>query len=311
MDYSHANSLKDRSGKWTHWENAVYEPRQFELVKKKLISTYLVLKQTGRSITASKFVIDGIDFCEYGNSMPFRITIVDVNTGQYDFFYVKPGDASRIYGLELEHLLTDYPIHFLFHKNTLVEENIKGTPGDIFLGQNHELTKSEKVGIARAFVQFNEHCFARLLGDMRSYNFVVNSTSPTGGNEYTIRAIDFDQQCYEGRKKLYLPQFYKENSEYVELVLQNLSPAEIEETRRGECIKMAARISTCESRIRDLFDSMMKDDISENYKIQLLRAELNEHFQTTRFSACNSMGAIVKQQLTLSLQVAPYPANPG
>ncbi|MEI2737209.1 MAG: hypothetical protein V9F01_00320 [Chitinophagaceae bacterium] len=33
----------------------------------------------------------------------------------------------------------------------------------------------------------------------------------------SIRCIDFDQQSYEGRKNLYLPQFFKENYPFVEL----------------------------------------------------------------------------------------------
>ena len=73
--------------------------------------------------------------------------------------------------------LTHNRINFLCHENTLVEEHIEGIPGDIFLQQHQQLTKTEKIALAGAFVQFNESCFARLLGDMRSYNFVVNINS--------------------------------------------------------------------------------------------------------------------------------------
>ena len=34
--------------------------------------------------------------------------------------------------------------------------------------------------------------------------------------QYRVRAIDFDQQSYEGRKNMYLPQFFKENRMIVE-----------------------------------------------------------------------------------------------
>ena len=64
------------------------------------------------------------------------------------------------------------------------------------------------------YVKFNERCFARLLGDMRSYNFVIDITPDIEDYQYRLRAIDFDQQSYEGRKNLYLPQFYKENFEF-------------------------------------------------------------------------------------------------
>jgi hypothetical protein len=66
-------------------------------------------------------------------------------------------------------------------------------------------------GLPKEFVKFNERCFVRLLGDMRSYNFVVNITPDIEDYQYRIRAIDFDQQSYEGRRNLYLPQFFKEN----------------------------------------------------------------------------------------------------
>ena len=46
---------------------------------------------------------------------------------------------------------------------------------------------------------------------MRSYNFVVDITPDIEDYQYRIRAIDFDQQCYEGKMKLYMPHFFKEN----------------------------------------------------------------------------------------------------
>jgi hypothetical protein len=318
VNYSYSDPLKDKKGKWTHWENAVYEPGQLEILKGALIKTYITLKKHSLPAGAQKFDIERIDFCEYGNSIPFRIKIIEEGTGKYDFFYIKQADASRIYGLELEHLLTHNPINFLHCQSTLVEEHIEGVPGDVFLQQNPQLTTAQKSSLAKAFVQFNESCFVRLLGDMRSYNFVVNpfnnapsalegappDFSGAGGSEvhYHLRAIDFDQQCYEGKKFLYFPQVYKENAAYVELVLQNLTAAEIEQNRQIEFTAMAARIITFRRQLMELVDSMINDDISENYKIQILRNELNEHFNTTRFAPCKTMGAIVKQQLKQVLQ---------
>jgi hypothetical protein len=302
INYSYADALKDKKGKWTHWESAVYEPDQKAYIKKALIETYILLKNRAIWAEGKKFDIERIDFCEYGNSIPFRIKIVDLGNQQFDFFYVKQADASRIYGLELEHLLTHNPINFLCHQNTLVEEHIEGMAGDIFLLQEMQLTPALKIEIAKAFVQFNESCFARLLGDMRSYNFVVNPLSINGQIQYRIRAIDFDQQCYEGRKNYYLPQFYKENVEFVELVLQNLSAEQIEQTQQLEYNSMAARIIMYRRQLMQLVNTIIKDDISENYKINILRNELNDHFKTNRFSNCKTMGAIVKQQLKQVLQ---------
>ncbi len=301
-NYSYAESLKDKKGKWTYWENAIYESGQLEFIKKALIATYTTLKNPGMPAASKQFEIERIDFCDYANSIPFRIKIIEKDTGLPDFFYVKQADASRIYGLELEHLLTPNRINFLYHQKTLVEEHIEGVPGDVFLQQNQQMTKAAKTGIAKAFVQFNESCFARLLGDMRSYNFVVNPITDDSHTSFRIRALDFDEQCYEGRKKYYFPQVYKENVRYVELVLENLTASEIEQNQQIEFSRMAAKIVACRRQLMVLVNSMVKDDISENYKIRILRNELNDHFNTTRFSTCKTMGAIVKQQLKQVLQ---------
>jgi hypothetical protein len=206
-------------------------------------------------------------------------------------------DASRIYGLELEHLLSPNPTNFLCHNNTLVEEHIEGVPGDVFLKQQLQSPGIEITSIAKEFVRFNERCFARLLGDMRSYNFVIDILANDKGNPYRMRAIDFDQQSYEGRKNLYIPQFYKENHEFVELVLRNLRKEEIIQYQEEERGHMRDKVVLNRRRLMELLNTMIKDELSENYKVLLLRKELNEHFNTTAFSSCKSMGALVKQQL--------------
>jgi hypothetical protein len=289
---------KDKKGKWTHWENAVYDPSQREFLDKALVETFIALKKPAS--WTNSFEIDRIDFCEFGNSIPFRVKIIEKATGKPEFFYIKQADASRVYGLELEYLLTGNPINFLYFQNTLVEEHIAGIPGDQFLSNSTPLTEDQKKAVAQAFVEFNESCFVRLLGDMRSYNFVV-STSKVG-HPYRLRAIDFDQQSYEGRKWLYFPRYYKENKPYAELVEQYLSPDEIAQTRSEANTDMAARITACRRRMMQLVNSMVKDEISETYKIRMLGAELNQHFGITRFSRCKTMGAIVKQQLKQVLQ---------
>ena len=101
---------------------------------------------------------------------------------------------------------------------------------------------------------------------------------------------------------MYLPQFYKENFEYVELVLKNLSPEVIEQYQAEERTTMAYRVIAARRQLMELLNIMIKDEISENYKVKLLLAELNEHFKTNYFTGCKSMGAIVKRQLKKMLQ---------
>jgi hypothetical protein len=302
LKYRYATSLKDKNGKFTHWENAVYDLKEMEYLKAGLIETYAILKTEGDLSFIKHLDVERIDFCEFGNSVPFRIRIINKINDNYDHYYIKAADASRIYGLELEHLLSPNRITFFCHKNTLVEEHIPGIPGDVFLQEYFNKPETNKIRIAKEFVKFNERCFARLLGDMRSYNFVVDITPDIEDYQYRLRAIDFDQQCYEGKRNLYLPQFYKENFEYVDLVLKSLSPDVIEQYQTEERTAMAFRVLAGRKQLMELLNIMMKDELSENYKIKMLREELNAHFDTSYFSKCKTMGAIVKRQLKQMLQ---------
>lgn len=302
LNYRYANSLRDKNGKITHWENAVYDLREMEYLNEALVNTYALLKTEGDLSFVKHLAVERIDFCEFGNSVPFRIRIVNKVNDNYDHFYVKSADASRIYGLELEDMLSPNKIVFLYHKNTLVEEHIPGIPGDVFIDTYLDKPETNKVRIAKEFVKFNERCFARLLGDMRSYNFVIDITPDIEDYQYRIRAIDFDQQSYEGKKNMYLPQFYKENYEYVQLVLQNLSHDVIAQYRTEERTTMALRVIASRKRLMELLNIISKDEISENYKVKILRDELNAHFENNYFSKCKTMGELVKRQLKQMLQ---------
>ena len=52
---------------------------------------------------------------------------------------MKKADASRIYGLELEHLLSPNRLNFLTHGGTLIEEHVAEEPHEAALVELHEL----------------------------------------------------------------------------------------------------------------------------------------------------------------------------
>ena len=311
LNYRHTTALRNKKGKLTHWETAIYDLKEMEFLKEGLIKTYATLKTEGNLSYIKHLDVDRIDFCEFGNSVPFRIRIINRINDNYDHYYIKAEDASRIYGLELEDLLSPNRITFLSHKGTLVEEHIAGIPGDVFLEDYLPLPETNKIRIAKEFVKFNERCFARLLGDMRSYNFVVDITPDIEDYQYRLRAIDFDQQSYEGRKNLYLPQFYRENNEFVELVLKTLSPEVIAQYQMEEQTAMAYRAVASRKQLMELLSIMIKDEISEYHKIKMLKEELNLHFNTNYFANCSTMGTIVKRQLKLVLQKHLQQIVPG
>ncbi len=296
--YQYTNAIKDKNGKPTHWENVIYEQGLLQELKPKLLAVFGLLNQTPAD-QLSQLDIMAIDFCEFANSMPFRITVSNLLSNQSDFFYIKTADASRIYGLELEQLLSPNKIVFYYHLNTLVETHINGIPGDNFLEQLDALPKYEQEQLAKEFVRFNERCFARLLGDMRSYNFVVVKNDE---QQWRIRAIDFDQQCYEGRMNLYLPQFYKENYRFVQLINSLLNHETIEQCRILEREQLANYVFSNRYRLAELLQVIQADELSENYKIISLRKELAAAFQTSRYSHCKTMGCLVKQQLKQLVQ---------
>src|SRR5215211_2633027 len=294
--------LKDKEGKDTLWEKALYDMKEWEFIKEGLIKLYALLKTEGDYSFTKHLDVARIDYCSFGNSNPFRSRVMNRYNDNYDHYYIKKEDASRVYGLELEHLLSPNRISFLTGRDTLVEEHIPGLPGDVFIKDYLNRGDTNKIRLAKEFVKFNERCFIRLLGDMRSYNFVVNITPDIEDYQYRIRAIDFDQQSYEGKKNLYLPQFFKENLDFVDLTLKYLNKDSIEQYQAEERTLIAYRMAASRYRIKDLLDIMTKDTISTDEKRTQLRNELAEHFEAKQFLRCKTMGELVKQILRHSLR---------
>lgn len=304
MHFTYSLPIKDKTGKDTLWEKTLYDMEEWKFLQEGLVNLYAIIKTEGDYSFTNHLEVARIDYCSFGNSNPFRIRIVNRFNDNYDHYYIKKEDASRVYGLELEHLLSPNRIIFLTGSNTLVEEHIPGIPGDIFIRDYFEREETNKIRVAKEFVKFNERCFIRLLGDMRSYNFVVNVTPDVEDFQYRIRSIDFDQQSYEGRKNLYLAQFFKENLPYVELTLKYLNKLSIEQYQAEERTLIAYRLATSRYRIMDLLNIMAKDQISTKEKVIQLSGELGEFFNSRQIKRCKTMGEIVKQTMRQILK--PY-----
>ncbi|MEP7258074.1 MAG: hypothetical protein ABI687_06795, partial [Flavitalea sp.] len=302
LRFNYSFPIIDKNGKDTLWEKVSYDMKEWQYIRDGLVRIYAILKTEGDLSFIKHLEVARIDYCTFGNSNPFRIRIVNKFNDNYDYYYIKQADASRIYGLELEHILSPNRITFLTSKQTLVEEHSPGIPGDLFIKNQLNDPSTNLIRFAKEFVKFNERCFVRLLGDMRSYNFVVDITPDIEDYQYRIRAIDFDQQSYESRKNLYLPQFFKENLKLVELSRKFLNKDSIEQYQAEERTMMAFRMASTRIRIMDLLAIMSRDTISTPEKILQLKSELAENFQTTAFSKCKSMGQIVKVNLKLNLR---------
>ncbi|CAI8242031.1 MAG: Uncharacterised protein [Formosa sp. Hel1_33_131] len=289
----------DKNDKDTLWVRTYYSEFDRQEIDLCLKKVYTTLHSDGNEKTIPFLNVDAIDYCTFGNSKPFRIKIRNILNDNYAYFYVKKADASRIYGLELEHMLSPHNLNFLVFEDTLIEEHITGIPGDVFIETMlPNCTPSETSQIAKEFVKFNERCMIRLLGDMRSYNYVIVPTHDFDHVVYTIRAIDFDQQCYEGKFNVYRPQFFKENFKMVDLVSGKFKKESINQYKLEERSIVAKRLMSFKNRIERLIRCMMSDTLSTPEHETLLKTKIHEYTGDVRFLNSKNMGEILKNSLS-------------
>jgi hypothetical protein len=289
--------LADAEGRDTLWESVLYPPDEMDALKVDLKYVYALLKVHGDLSVVDHLYIDRIDFCSFGNSLPFRIRVVNSINENPDYFYVKKADASRVYGLELEHLLSPNRLNYVTFGSTLVEEHVAGVPGDIFIKRWLDNREIKPVRIAKELVKFNERCFIRLLGDMRSYNFVFVLTPDFEGWQVRIRAMDFDQQSYNGRRTFYLPQFFRENLPLVQFTTSLLDLKTSYQYQREERTLLLQRADAAQQRLDILLDAMDADVVAPPENVLRLRQDLAAHFDADVFLKCESMAALVRENM--------------
>ena len=292
--------IYNQSGRDTMWETVMYTTSIRNELEAKLCNIYALLMTEGNPSFLPHLFIDRIDFCEFGNSQPFRIRVMNRFNDNHDYYYVKRADASRIYGLELEHILAPNRINFMVHSDTLVEEHITGIPGDVFIDEFMLVDSGRLINpirVAKEFVKFNERCFAKLLGDMRSYNYVLVLTQDFDAQQYRVRAIDFDRQCHEGELKVYFPQFYRENQPVVELVWDSLPRETIQQYQSEERSLMRRRAHTARVRLEALFGAMDLSNIAPPENVHELAAALAKYHRDQSFESKRSMGSLTRTHL--------------
>ena len=294
LGFTQSVNVYDHKGKDTLWETVFYEQSFVREIHEGLKLIYSLLKSDGETKALQHLSVDKIDYCTFGNSKPFRIKIINNINDNYDYFYVKQADASRVFGLELEELLSPNRVIFLVYKETLIEEHIVGIPGDQFIENNLQESGHNEVRLAKEFVKFNERCYRRLLGDMRAYNFIMDITPDFDQIQYRIRAIDFDQQSYEGRRSFYLPHYFKENLPYVNLGIKHLSAESVEQYQKEERAAMARRIHNEKVKLQELIESMKHHELSTVAKFQQLQKEIAQKEDIDGINNCQSMGELLE-----------------
>lgn len=294
LNFHESFPVMDKAGNDTFWESPLYPPHDIQRIHQGLKVAYALLKASGNLRIVEHKYIDRIDYCTFGNSNPFRIKIVNQLNDMYDYFYVKRADASRIYGLELEEIFSPNQVNYLVENKTLVEEHIAGIPGDVFAKNYLNRSDYNRTRIAKEFVKFNERCKITLLGDMRSYNFVMQITPDFDDYQFHLRAIDFDQQFFEGNPRVYMPQFFKENRAFVKLAMDHLNDKTVLQYQQEEQSSIMYQARSERHRLRELRDVSKRDRISTVENIIELRDGLAKFNNNEAYFKCNSMTDIIE-----------------
>ncbi|MBT3543172.1 hypothetical protein N9555_01790 [Flavobacteriaceae bacterium] len=295
LRFSGSVVVYDKNDNDTLWVSVYFtdsERREIEFSLKKI---YTQLHSDGNESGIPYLNIDAIDYCTFGNSKPFRIKVRNILNDNFTYYYIKKTDASRIFGLEFEHMLSPYNLNFLVNHNTLIEEHIAGIPGDTFMKEFlPQCNDSEKAQIAKEYVKFNERSMIRLLGDMRAYNYVVVPTHDFDQVVYKIRPIDFDQQSFEGRLSVYRPQFFKENGPIMDLVRTKLTHDSINQYKIEERSIVARRIISSGNRLNKLVKTMQLELLTLPENLERLRNEIYKFTNDKAFLQSKTMGDIMK-----------------
>ncbi|MFC4873627.1 hypothetical protein [Negadavirga shengliensis] len=302
LRYSNSIALYDFKGNDTLWETVFYDESDRNEIHYKVKKIYALLKADGDMSVMQHLYVDRIDLCIYGNTQPFRVRIVNRINDNFDYFYIKNADASRVCGLELEHLLSPNRISYLVYRDSLIEEHIAGIPGEQFMKQQIHDPLLNPIRLSKEFVKFNERCFVRLLGDMHSSNFVIDVTPDFEETHYRIRSIDFDQQSYEGKKSIYLPQYFKQNNALIQLGIKHITSESMAQYQREERALIATRLKSSPNEIADILDSMERDNLSTPENTYTLKHELARHYKNDKFIKCRNMGEILRLSLNLVLR---------
>ena len=300
--FSGSIPYEDPSGRETLWLTVMYPPEVMAELGPQLTKIYANLKIGGESDLHKHLTVDRIDFGEFGNSRPFRIRVTNLFNDNSDYYYVKTADSSRIYGLEIEHILSPNRINYLVNGNTLIEEHIAGLPGSVFNRDYLDRSDFNPVRIAKEFVKFNERCFIRLLGDMRSANYVVDITPDFEEIQYRVRPIDFDQQSYQGRAAIYHAYRFRDNHAVTRLAFDVLHRRVIAQYIEEERSQMARRARVEQQRLRALFSVMKRDEIAPMAHVLTLKEDLRRAHHTERFDECKNMGELTAEHILLMLE---------
>jgi len=304
MHYKSSIALFDKKGNDTLWETLVYNETDRTYLHECLKKMYAQLKIGGDVAAYDHLYIDRVDYCLYANTHPVRVRVMNRLNDLFDYFYVKQADMSRIYGMELEHLLSPNKINYLVKSSTLIEEHILGIPGDTFIKQFLPRQDFNPLRVAKEFVKFNERSLVQLLGDMRNDNYVVEIIPDFDEQYFRLRAIDFDQHCYEGDLKIYMPQYFKENNPIINLGFKSMNLVLELQYQKEERTRLLTRVKAANGQLEALLNTMRTEELAPQENVKRLRFALAELYHDNSFLEARTMGDLISTSLKM-LEVYP------
>lgn len=106
LRFSGSVAVYNQDDQDTLWVRVFYAEHERKGIDYDLKKIYTLLHSDGNESALPYLNVDAIDYCTFGNSKPFRIKIRNIINDNFSYFYVKKTDASRICGLEFEHMLS-------------------------------------------------------------------------------------------------------------------------------------------------------------------------------------------------------------
>ena len=104
--FNFSSPIYNKNGEDTLWHSVMYPHSDIDEINDGLKDIFAKLYLDGDDSYKENLLIERVEYCTFGNSKPFRIRIKNILNDNYGYFYVKQADSSRVYGLEIEHILS-------------------------------------------------------------------------------------------------------------------------------------------------------------------------------------------------------------
>jgi hypothetical protein len=140
---------------------------------------------------------------------------------------------------------------------------------------------------------------------MRSVNYVVDITPDFEEVQYRVRAIDFDQQSYEGKGSIYLAFRFRSNRAVTKLAFDVLNRKSIDQYVAEEHAQMARRAKVESSRLRALLGVMRREELAPREHVVTLARELDRMHGSSDYQNCKTMGELTTKHISAMLEIDP------